>query len=326
MVFQKEIGKVSVKAWLSDPMSKLLISFLLISFLTRTFLVPTSVNAASGVTVTPSIARLDLSVDKPEIEIFYTNNTNTDLELDFSSQDFNGLSDGLKINFLQPSDAQNYHYSLSSWLTFNQKSLPLAAGEQGSVKVSIDKDKLPPGGHYAAVLATILQPNNTNRMQVQQVLSSLLFVRTSTGQETDQAVINNFQPESNFWQTPEKMLLRFQNSGNTDLIPYGEVEIKDPFNKKIGHGILNEGSFVVLPETIRRFDIPVKFSGTVWLPGIYSAELKLHYGKQNQSLGAENKFFVLGLLPEFILWLIAIVVLIILLKKYKLVVRVKRKD
>jgi hypothetical protein len=274
--------------------------------------------ANSGITVVPSIARLDLSTDKPEVEVFYQNTTQANLELQFSAQDFNGLEDGWKINFLQPKDATNYHYSLSSSVDFSQKSLDLAPGEQGKITVLVNKEKLTPGGHYTSILASVTQVDRQNNIGLHQILSSLLFVRTSTGKEIELARVNSLLPERDWFGFPQKYLLRIENSGNTDLTPFGKVTIKDPFGKQIATGILNEGSFVVLPETIRRFDIPIISDQQIWMPGIYSVELNLHFGKQNQLINTHNSFFVIGILPQGLLTLIVLFILYKFLRRFRI--------
>lgn len=260
------------------------------------FLFVKSVFAESqqGITVFPSIAHIDLVTDPPQYDLTYVNNTKFDVNLLLSVQDFDELEDSYKINFLEKKDAANYKYSLSSWITFENKNLSLSPGEQKSIKIFIDKDRITKGGHYASILAEIVQPQAKKQVNVKAILSSLLFVRASTGLEIENGKIDNLRPERDGIEFPNSFILRFENSGNVHVVPYGLVEVFDPFRSLIGKGILNENSLDALPESIRRYDISVKTdSGILW-PGFYKAKLNMHFGKTNQKLNNEITFFSQG--------------------------------
>src|SRR5665213_1621012 len=118
------------------------------------FIWPHNVLGASGpgISVSPSIIRLDLRTDNPDVSQSYKNLSTTDpITIDFSSEDFNGISDTGKLNFLTPKDASNYRYGLSSWIHFSPDSLALNPGEETMIMIHIDKQKLPVGGHYASI-------------------------------------------------------------------------------------------------------------------------------------------------------------------------------
>src|SRR5476651_403254 len=102
---------------------------------------------ANTITVAPSIIKIDLTTDTPGADIFYTNTTSSIVQLSFSSRDFSGLEDNGQIDFLNQTDAQNYHYALSSWIHFATNSLTLNPGEKKSVHITIEKEALPVGGH-----------------------------------------------------------------------------------------------------------------------------------------------------------------------------------
>ena len=86
------------------------------------------------------------------LALTYANNTKSEINLVLSVQDFTELEDSYKIDFLTGKDSANYKYSLSSWISFENKNLDLAPGEKKSVKVFIDKNRITKGGHYASIL------------------------------------------------------------------------------------------------------------------------------------------------------------------------------
>jgi hypothetical protein len=275
---------------------------------------PVFAQTANSLTVAPSIIRLDLATDKPEALLEYKNTTNKTIELSLSASDFAELEHGYKPSFLDEKTAQNYKYSLSSWIDFDKKTLVIAPFATESVTVFINKDKLSPGGHYGSILARITNTTDSETVQIQGVLSSLIFVRTNTGQEKELGEIQNFAPNRTLIAFPKTFALRFKNTGDTDLIPYGLVEIKDMFGRTVAKGILNEGSLATLPESIRSYDIEVK-ANTFLFPGMYSADFKGHFGKTNQQMQAEKKFFSEGNLPIIPIGFVAAIIILYIKKR-----------
>lgn len=253
-----------------------------------------SQSQANSISVTPSIAHIDLATDAPEYTLTYKNTTKYPIELSLNVQDFTELEEEYRINFLTGKDASNYRYSLSSWVSFENRNLELSPGETKSVRIFIDKDRITIGGHYASILAEVSSPEDNKNVNVKQVLSSLLFVRASTGKEIEDGSVSSFTPLRDAFEYPNVYVLRFENKGNVHVVPYGLLSVIDPLGRQIEKGILNEGSLDALPESIRRYDIEVKNKQNILLPGFYTATLSIHYGKENKKLETSSKFFSYG--------------------------------
>lgn len=263
---------------------------------------PTSLRAyaqtPTSITVVPSINQLDLATDKPQEELFYTNNTDQVVTLTFSAQDFTQLEDNSPLSFLNNNNDQNYKYSLSSWLSFNNTNLLILPHQTGSVTVFVNADKLSPGGHYASILAKIETDKDASKnLQVQGILSSLLFVRTHTGHEVDEGDIQTFSLIRSFIEFPQTMLVRFDNSGDTVLAPFGLVQVFNSSGSLMTKGIINEDSLLTLPETIHRYTVPLRKPYTFLLPGWYTAQISLHFGKGNIVKKQTIHFFSEGSIP-----------------------------
>ena len=271
----------------------------------------------SGITVTPSIAHLDLATDAPEYQLTYTNNTSAEINLTLSVQDFTELEDSYKIDFLTGKDAANYKYSLSSWISFENKNIQLGPGEKKSVKIFIDKNRITKGGHYASILAEIQAPASAQQINVKGILSSLLFVRANTGKEIEEGKIDAFEPLRDGIDYPDTYILRFENSGNVHVIPYGLIQVFDPLGNLVAKGQLNDNSLDALPESIRRYDMPVTTYQKVLLPGIYTAKIDLHFGKTNQKLSTSVKFFSQGMFdfPKIAILIVIGLLLLFLVRK-----------
>lgn len=279
-----------------------------------------------SITVNPSLLSLDLSKDKPEGTLTYTNTSNQSVQLSLSASDFAPLEDGYKLSFLNEKDAANYRYSLSSWIDFGNKTLIIAPHASSQVTVFVDKNKLSPGGHYASIFAE-LDGNAHDNVQIHGVLASLLFVRTNTGKENDAADVIGFFPEQNGWDFPSTMIIRFNNTGDTTLIPYGLITITDPFGNYVAKGIVNDGSYSSLPESIRRFEIPVTNINHFFWPGMYKATLTIHFGKQSMQKKTTVAFFSQGSVPAMqILIILGVGSLLFFLLRKRLPLKRRREN
>ena len=299
-----------------------LLSFLFLTFYVLSFALAPAAHAQilePGLTVTPSIEHLDLAVNPPEYTLTYINNTKSDITLSLSAQDFTDLENGYKIDFLQGQSAANYKYGLSSWISFENRSLQLSPGEKKSVKIFINKDRITKGGHYASILAQIVQVQSKNAVNIKAELSSLLFVRADTGQEYESGKIENLRPFRSGVEYPTSFVVQFENSGNVFVTPYGLLQIYDPLGNLVARGVLNQGSLDSLPESIRTYQIPLSTYQKLLLPGIYTADLSVHFGKTDTKLSTSTKFFSQGSF-DFIKiggFLILILIVFIYLKRRK---------
>jgi hypothetical protein len=304
--------------------SKFKTFYFLISLLTFTFLLLTCNKVVAqaqpkGVSVSPSIAHIDLATDPAEYILAYTNNFDSDITLSLSAKDFTELEDSYKLEFLSQNQAENYKYSLSSWISFENANLQLNPHETKSVKIFIDKDRITKGGHYASILAEIVQNPNQKDISIKAVISSLLFVRASTGKEIENGKISSLEPLRDNFDYPDKFLLRFQNNGNVHVIPYGLLEIYDPLGSLVAKGILNEDSLDALPESIRSYTIKTNTVEKILLPGFYKVVLNVHYGKINQKVSQSITFFSQGSFDfiKIAAGIILVLIVLLILRKRK---------
>jgi hypothetical protein len=220
------------------------------------------------------------------------------VQLNFSARDFTSLEEGWRVKFLEPDAASTYRYSLSSWLQFSPSTMLLTPGQSGSIQVNIRGRSLSGGGHYASVIAdiTAAPPPARQAVDIKSQLVSLVFVRAQTGFEREEGKINQFSAVNpGFFSPPQNYVLRFENSGNTYLTPHGLVIIRDFLGREISRGILNTDSLITLPESVRRYDIPVTVRQTTWLlPGPYQASLTVNYGDTSQTITSHLQFLSLG--------------------------------
>jgi hypothetical protein len=270
---------------------------------------PVFAQEQSGISVTPSILHIDLKTEPAEFELIYKNNSKSDINLEFSANDFSELEDGWKVRFLNDEESKNYHYSLASWIEFERKSLSLKPGEEGRIKVFINKEELSAGGHYASIMATISALEESGQqVDIKGLLSTILFVRAATGQEVEQASISDLSFErASFFQFPTVFVMRFNNQGNTELVPYGSLEVKDVFNRTVSKGILNEGSNYSLPESLKRFEIKTDSHNQIFVPGIYKVQMDVTYGT-NGILKYESTFVYFNWVSIIVVFLVLVLI------------------
>ena len=246
------------------------------------------------ITVLPQLTQIDLNTDKPQAQIQYTNNTDNTMELSLSVENVTELEDRNPVGILDPKESRNYKYGLSSWVDLSTQTLVLSPKETKAITVTVNKEKLSPGGHYGSILAEIKELSDNKQIRISGVLASLLFVRASTGNEIEEAKLPFFGLENGSFSFPDDFTMRFQNTGNVDLTPYGLLQIKDFRGKTVAKGIVNEDSLITLPEAIRTYTIPVNILQNIIWPGKYTAYLSIHYGKSKNVLKAQTTFITKG--------------------------------
>lgn len=274
---------------------------------------------SNTLTVTPQLTSLDLATDDPETLIYYKNSSSTPIELTLSVQDVKELEDRNPVGILDAKEAANYKYSLSSWVTLERQTLLLNPGEERTVKVTIAEEKLSPGGHYGTILAEIRQKEGNEKIKLKGVIASLLFVRADTGNEVEEAKVGYFGADISGIAFPKSFIMRFQNIGNVELIPYGTIEVKSGKGTIVARGIINEDSLITLPEAIRRYDIPVTKLDGLLLPGKYKATLNLHYGKSNKKITLTTDIITQGSFDLIKIGFMALAGLVVIFIAWKLI-------
>lgn len=253
-----------------------------------------SAEIENSLTVEPSTIHLDLSRDEPFTTVLYTNHSDHSVFLTFDTSDFTEGGNNYSLRFLQTKEEKNSFYGLSSWILFDRNSMVLAPGQTEALTITINKEELPAGGHYAAVLATIQPDSLKNDITMQGVLTTLVFVRTATGREREQAVLQGVAVNDSGFGFPDSVSFRLQNQGNVQVIPHGTIVVSNMFHQIVTRGVVNIDSLIILPESLRVYKTNLVKPDGVLIPGLYTVKLELHYGKSNQPLSSKTTFFSFG--------------------------------
>jgi hypothetical protein len=304
---------------------KLRISFIVLLVITSClfFTNKTSADAKQqspkGITLSPALVQATVQSTESEHQIVFhiTNNEPTHQNIKISTADFNTLdeSGGLVFVGTNPTHLQK-KYGLAEWITLPNTSLSLEPGQTAEISATItNQSTLSPGGHYGALMLTLndsSQSPTQNKVAVQPIATSLLFVN-KVGGDTHRLKLTTVNSNHNIFKLPRDITLRFYNDGNTHLIPRGTIEITDPRGKLVAKGVINENSNLLLPETYRKFSVPLKRISNSVFPGKYKITTNFRFDGYDQIRTYQTSQFLLTpLLLLFVLSVVLITIIVVL--------------
>lgn len=223
-------------------------------------------------------------------------------------------------------------HSLKQFVSVPTPTFTLQPNQQQNVKVVI---KVPvgtaSGGYYGAIrFAPIGAPGSKN-VNLSASIASLVLV-TVPGNLNEQLSIagfgitqgNSTSPSSLFFNNKNlQAQVRFQNGGNVQEQPFGNVVLKRG-SKTLSTVAVNSSSSPgnVLPDSIRRFTVKINKVG--WY-GKYKAVGNFGYGSKGQLLTATATFYVVPVLFIIIAVILLLIVLFFVLVLPRLMKRYKRR-
>jgi hypothetical protein len=176
----------------------------------------------------------------------------------------------------------------------------IAAGATQDVKVKIIVPaNAVGGGYYGAVRFAPASADTTKNLALSASVGSLFLVKVP-GNITEQLVIKSFDVRkttdgnqaSSFFTSPKSLesVIRFSNTGNIQLEPFGKLSLKKG-GKVLQQVEINNTTPPgnVLPDSIRRFNVPLDKVGSF---GKYTLEGDFGYGSSGQLLTATTSFYV----------------------------------
>ena len=209
---------------------------------------------AESLTVNPAYREVEVKAPSKDqyIELSYTNSGKKPITLELYPIDFHQKSPSGEISFAGINQDE-YSYSLASFLSFESNTLVVEPGQTAAYKVKIlNRPDLSPGGHYAAIVAKLVQEPGEKRTAVAPAVSSLVYLRKVGGERFHLTLSDiTWSMSPVHIKIPENITLQLQNEGNVHVIPYGTVEITDLFGRVVYRGVINESSLIVLPQSRR---------------------------------------------------------------------------
>jgi len=331
------MGTILKKHMLRNAFTALLFCALLIIQASGTVLAATTKTPAkvtppntntSSLKVSP--VRTDISIAPGVSSIVKTYITNLTpaaivvhpIENDFIAGDENGTpSIVLDENSYAPS------HSLKRFMVPLQ-NVTVGVGETKEVDVTITVPKsAQAGGYYGAIRYAPASPDGSKNVNLTTSVASLVLL-TVPGPTTEDLRMTNFNLQQNgssaaSFRTPDNisLLLRFENKGNIQEAPFGQINIQK------GTKIVYTYNFNqdtpkdnVLPDSARRWTIPLKNFGKF---GKYTISGTFSYGVTGKTIDVKKTvwivpttYIIIG--ASSIIGLIFLVILIVIgLKTYK---------
>jgi len=241
-----------------------------------------------SVSVSPFLANVRIESGEATTSTVFivSNSSGQDEGFTISAVDFGTLNDtgGLAFSGSSISTFTRNH-GLIKWLQLSPSHVTILPGQSEPITATITNDTaLGPGGHYAAIIITrdTAGSGTPGTITVQQKVSALLFATKAGGEVYDMHLLK-LQHDGGWRQLPALITLTFQNTGNTQVIPRGSVDILNPRGTAVAEGIINQASAYVLPGTSRQFLVqPHQLGGASWLPGRITIAVNYRYDGHDQ--------------------------------------------
>jgi hypothetical protein len=256
--------------------------FLLTLILSPSVFAQTKNNQPTGITISPALQEVSINADDSgrDIEFSLTNHYQTAKTVLLTTADFDTLQDTGGLFFIgsNPTELQK-KYGLAAWLSLPEPAVVVPAGQTIVIKATVlNQPSLAAGGHYGSLSFSVVGENNNagNRVGIKPVASSLIFL-TKHGGDTYRLKLDAVQAKHSLLSLPSSVDLKFENSGNTHLVPRGTIEITDSHGKLIKNGVINENSAIILPAKHRTLRVPLQQVSSPTLPGHYKMTVNYRF-------------------------------------------------
>lgn len=217
-------------------------------------------------------------------------------------------------------NAESSPYSLKDWVQpLPQFTLKPKEVNNLAVTIRVPADAAP-GGYYAVIRFTASPPGlDGSGVSLSASLGTLVLLRVN-GDAKESMEVEEFSATKNgspnwlFESQPITFVTRVKNEGSTHEQPVGQIAVKDMFGNPVAGINVNLAQGNVLPSSIRKFEPVLDESviGNRFLFGRYTADLKLSYGTQGQTITASTSFWVIPWrLIGFAILLLVIVFIVI---------------
>jgi Bacterial protein of unknown function (DUF916) len=203
------------------------------------------------------------------------------------------------------------------------KDFTVQPGETREVKVTVAAPKnVAAGGYFGAVRFAPANAEGDKNVNLAASVGTLVLLKMS-GDIKEELTIASFDARkkaaegqantaSSFFTSKKDVqaVVRFKNSGNVQVEPFGAVRLKR-FGKVVATYEINKQDVRgnVLPDSVRKFEVPLDKLGSF---GKYTLEGNFGYGETGQLLSAQTTFYVVPLLLILIgLGVVALLVVLI---------------
>jgi len=198
---------------------------------------------------------------------------------------------------------------LSNFVQLATSSAKLDPQQEVMLGVHVQNlQSLPPGGHYAAVVARFSNSSSVLDTQVLPAVSGLLLIRKTGGERYHISLIDvEYSPQHLLLSLPSTLRLTFRNEGNVHLVPHGTIEFIDLRGRVIKKGIINDSSKVVLPQNRRQLSQSVYEVEPSFPIMVYKVKIQGSTNPGDVPFGREFSFLYISLPTIIIFSVIALI-------------------
>ncbi len=234
-----------------------------------------------------------------------------------------------QVKFLPLLVTESEGETLAEWIKPDFKEVTVPAEQVLEIPFVISvPDDAPPGGHFAAILVGTKSLNSGGRksqVQTAQVVTSLVFLRV-TGDVIEDGFVREFRSAKFIVEKPEMDFeLRFENKGNVQILPQGDIRIFNMWGQERGIIPINKQTMFgnVLPDQIRKYTFKWEGDWSLSDTGRYSAIVTLAYGEEDRQFASSKTSF--WVIPwKILLIILTILFLIITLVTWAIKIYIKK--
>lgn len=272
--------------------------------------------SGNGFRVSPVSTDLTVNAGSSQgVPLYIENVTNTPETLSVVANDFVANTDESGAPSLLLNGQSASSHGLKQYIELSATTISLQPGEQKQLNVTV---KMPSGiaggGYYGAVRFAPASPGGGKQVNLSASVASLILV-TVPGKYTEQLSLASFgvahgSSVHTIFTNGKSLqaVLRFQNGGAVQEQPFGKLILKNFHGKVLSTTEINntDPRGNVLPDSIRRFNVPLKDVGSF---GKYTLEGNFGYGSNGQLISGKTTFYVI---PVSVIILVLLVILLIL--------------
>lgn len=276
---------------------------------------PFAVSAQESLTLSVSPTLFEMTANpsqnwKSSVRVINPNSYDINIYVDVLN--FEAQGETGQVKFLPLFKKESSGHSLAEWIKPDVKEITIPAERTINVPFTISvPEDADPGGHFAAILIGTKSLDNGSGqtlVETSQVVTSLVFLRV-TGDVDEQGDIREFRSLTSISEEPKMSFeLRFENKGNVQILPQGEIQIFNMWGQERGVIPVNRQTMFgnILPKQIRKYEFSWSGEWSLADMGRYRAVATLAYGADSRQFStSEAAFWVIP-------WKILLVVLTIL--------------
>ncbi len=217
-------------------------------------------------------------------------------------------------------------YEISSWITLDTGEITVDPGATTNVSFAVAvPNEASPGSHFGGIFISLEPPRSRQTgATVGYEVGSIVSLRID-GDVEESGTIRSFSTGNYIYGNLSNVDFnaRIENSGNTLIRPFGPLEVRNMFGKRVATLTMNDTKAGIFPGQTRDFTMVWKGEGTGF--GRYKADVSLIYGPQGRQQTMSNSLSFWVLPMNIILPALGVLAVLLLIVYVSIKVYVRRQ-